>query len=73
VRPLGVEVRPTNPGLTQHRLFHFRLPFSGWCPVAVIHGGESFVALAEALQNALAFCGGGPAELRTEPVIGSVL
>jgi hypothetical protein len=28
----------------EHRLFHFRLPFSGWCHVAVIHGGESFVA-----------------------------
>lgn len=49
-----------------HRLFHFRLPFSGWCHVAVIHGGESFVALAEALQNALAFCGGVPAEHRTD-------
>jgi len=50
----------------EHRLFHFRLPFSGWCHVAVIHGGESFVALAEALQNALAFCGGVPAEHRTD-------
>jgi hypothetical protein len=25
----------------EHRLFHFRLPFSGWCHVEVIHGGES--------------------------------
>lgn len=50
----------------EHRLFHFRLPFSGWCHVAVIHGGESFVALAEALQNALAHCGGVPAEHRTD-------
>lgn len=50
----------------EHRLFHFRLPFSGWCHVAVIHGGESFVALAEALQNALALCGGVPAEHRTD-------
>lgn len=50
----------------EHRLFHFRLPFSGWCHVAVIHGGESFVALCEALQNALAFCGGVPAEHRTD-------
>jgi len=50
----------------EHRLFHFRLPFSGWCHVAVIHGGESFVALSEALQNALALCGGVPAEHRTD-------
>ena len=49
-----------------HRLFHFRLPFSGWCHMEVIHGGESFVALAEALQNALALCGGVPAEHRTD-------
>jgi hypothetical protein len=50
----------------EHRLFHFRLPYSGWCHVEVIHGGESFVALAEALQNALAACGGVPAEHRTD-------
>jgi hypothetical protein len=50
----------------EHRLFHFRLPYSGWCHVEVIHGGESFVALAEALQNALALCGGVPAEHRTD-------
>lgn len=50
----------------EHRLFHFRLPYSGWCHVEVIHGGESFVALSEALQNALALCGGVPAEHRTD-------
>jgi hypothetical protein len=50
----------------EHRLFHFRLPYSGWCHVAVIHGGESFVALSEALQNALGLCGGVPAEHRTD-------
>ena len=50
----------------EHRLFHFRLPYSGWCHVAVIHGGESFIALSEALQNALALCGGVPAEHRTD-------
>ena len=50
----------------EHRLFHFRLPYSGWCHVEVIHGGESFVALAEALQNALEACGGVPAEHRTD-------
>ena len=50
----------------EHRLFRFRLPYSGWCHVAVIHGGESFVALSEALQNALALCGGVPWEHRTD-------
>ncbi len=50
----------------EHRLFHFRLPYSGWCHMAVIHGGESFVALSEALQNALVLCGGVPAEHRTD-------
>ena len=50
----------------EHRLFHFRLPFCGWCHVEVIHGGESFVALSEALQNALVLCGGVPAEHRTD-------
>ena len=50
----------------EHRLFHFRVPYSGWCHVEVIHGGESFVALAEALQNALVACGGVPAEHRTD-------
>ena len=50
----------------EHRLFHFRLPYSGWCHVEVIHGGESFVALAEALQNAMEACGGVPAEHRTD-------
>lgn len=50
----------------EHRLFHFRLPYSGWCHVEVTHGGESFVALAEALQNALEACGGVPAEHRTD-------
>jgi hypothetical protein len=50
----------------EHRLFHFRLPYSGWCHVEVIHGGESFVALSEALQNALAGCCGVPAEHRTD-------
>ena len=33
--------------------------------VAVIHCGENFVALSEALQNALALCGGAPADHRT--------
>ena len=52
--------------MQHHQLFHFRLPYSGWCHVEVIHGGESFVALAEALQNALEACGGVAAEHRTD-------
>lgn len=36
-----------------HRLYHFRLAFSGWEHGHVVLGGESFVALAEGLQNAL--------------------
>ena len=57
------------PGVVlEHRLFHFRLPYSSRCHVEVIHGGESFVALAEALQNALETCGGVPAVFRHEGV-----
>ena len=36
-----------------HRLYHFRLACSGFEHAHVILGGESFVALAEGLQNAL--------------------
>ena len=36
-----------------HRLYHFRLAFSGFEHTHVVLGGESFVALAEGLQNAL--------------------
>lgn len=49
-----------------HRLYHFRLAFSGWEYVAVVLGGESFVALAEGLQNALWSLGGVPAEHRSD-------
>jgi hypothetical protein len=36
-----------------HRLCHFRLVYSGFEHAHVILGGESYVALAEGLQNAL--------------------
>ena len=39
--------------LLEHRLYHFRLAFSGFAHAHVVLGGESFVALAEGLQNAL--------------------
>lgn len=49
-----------------HRLYHFRLVFSGWHFVKVILGGESFTALAEGLQTALRRLGGAPQEHRTD-------
>ena len=50
----------------EHRLYHFRLAFSGWASVRVILGGESFVALAEGLQNALWSLGGSPHQHRSD-------
>jgi transposase InsO family protein len=49
-----------------HRLYHFRLAFCGWEYVHVVLGGESFVALAEGLQNALWALGRAPLEHRTD-------
>ena len=50
----------------EHRLYHFRLAFSGFAHAHVVLGGESFVALAEGLQNALWALGGVPAEHRSD-------
>lgn len=58
VRVAGVEL--------DHRLYHFRLACSGFEHVHVILGGESFVALAEGLQNALWALGGAPREHRSD-------
>jgi hypothetical protein len=49
-----------------HRLYHFRLAFSGFEHAHVVLGGESFVALAEGLQNALWALGGAPREHRSD-------
>jgi len=49
-----------------HRLYHFRLAYSGWSHVTVVLGGESFSALAEGLQEALWRPGGAPLEHRTD-------
>lgn len=49
-----------------HRLYHFRLAFSGFEHGRVILGGESFTALAEGLQNALWSLGGAPKEHRSD-------
>jgi hypothetical protein len=49
-----------------HRLYHFRLAFSGFAHASVVLGGESFVALAEGLQDALWALGGVPKEHRSD-------
>jgi hypothetical protein len=49
-----------------HRLYHFRLAYSGFEHAHVVLGGESFVALAEGLQNAFWSLGGVPREHRTD-------
>ena len=49
-----------------HRLYHFRLAYSGFEHAHVILGGESYVALAEGLQNALWALGGAPSEHRSD-------
>jgi hypothetical protein len=50
----------------EHRLYHFCLAFSHWEFAHVVLGGESFVALAEGLQNALWELGGAPLEHRSD-------
>jgi hypothetical protein len=49
-----------------HRLYHFRMVYSGFEHAHVILGGESYVALAEGLQNALWALGGAPSEHRSD-------
>jgi hypothetical protein len=49
-----------------HRLYHFRLAFSGWEHAEIVLGGESFVALAEGLQNALWALGRAPLQHRSD-------
>ena len=58
VRVAGVDL--------DHRLYHFRLACSGFEHVHVILGGESYVALAEGLQNALWTLGGAPQQHRSD-------
>ena len=60
---LGVSIAGV---LLEHRLYHFCLPFSNWEFAHVVLGGESFVALAEGLQNALWTLGGAPLEHRSD-------
>jgi hypothetical protein len=63
VADLGVTVAGQ---LLDCRLYHFRLPFSGFEHAHVVLGGESFVALAEGLQNALWSLGGVPEQHRSD-------
>lgn len=60
---LGVQVAGC---ALDHRLYHFRLACSGFEHAHVILGGESYVALAEGLQNALWALGGAPREHRSD-------
>lgn len=50
----------------EHLLYHFRLVCSGFEHAHVVLGGESFVALAAGLQNALWSLGGVPLEHRSD-------
>jgi hypothetical protein len=50
----------------EHLLYHYRLAYSGWQYVRVVKGGESFAALSEGLQEALARSGGSPKIHRTD-------
>lgn len=59
--PVGIAGVPLD-----HRLYHFRLACSGFEHAHVILGGESYVALAEGLQNALWALGGAPREHRSD-------
>ena len=61
--PLGVTIAGVH---LAHRLYHFRLAFSGWEHAEVVLGGESFVALAEGMQNAFWALGGAPREHRSD-------
>jgi hypothetical protein len=49
-----------------HRLYHFRMVYCGFEHAHVVLGGESYVALAEGLQNALWTLGGAPREHRSD-------
>jgi transposase InsO family protein len=60
---LGITIKKKS---FDHRLYHFRLSFSGWEYAKVILGGESFTAIAESLQDALRHLGGSPKTHRTD-------
>ena len=53
-----------------HKLYHFRLEYSGFSHAAVVLGGESYAALADGLQDALWALGGVPGEHWTDSLPG---
>jgi hypothetical protein len=61
----GIEIT-LNGQPFEHLIYHYRLGYSGWQYAQIIQGGESFIALAEGLQNALFACGGAPKQHRTD-------
>lgn len=63
MKDLGVTVAGQS---LSHKLYHFRLVYSGFAHAHVVLGGESYVALAEGLQNALWTLGGVPREHRSD-------
>ncbi len=50
----------------KHKLYHYRLVYSGWTYAQVVLGGESFESLSAGLQNALWQSGGVPTTHRTD-------
>jgi hypothetical protein len=50
----------------EHKLYHYRLVFSGWTYVQVCLGGESFESLSSGLQDAFWRSGGVPTTHRTD-------
>lgn len=50
----------------EHKLFHYKLVFSGWTYAQVVFGGESFESLSTGLQNAFWRSGGVPQTHRTD-------
>ena len=61
----GIEIT-INGKPFDHLIYHYRLAYSGWRYAQIIEGGESFIALSEGLQNALAASGGVPRQHRTD-------
>jgi len=50
----------------KHKIYHYRLVYSGWTYVQVTLGGESFESLSSGLQNAFWRSGGVPITHRTD-------
>jgi hypothetical protein len=55
-----------NGNAFKHKVYHYRLVYSGWTYVQVVLGGESFESLSSGLQNAFWRSGGVPVTHRTD-------